>query len=109
MLRPMVVATAAPVTPSRGNGPSPNTNSGPSRMLIPLASQSARMVMAASPAPRKLALIRNSNRTVTSPASMSRAYPEPIAITAGEAPIAPSSVGAKRPPKKPITAASPGR
>ncbi len=48
-LRPMVVATAAPVTPSRGNGPMPNTNSGPSRMLIPLASQSARMLIAASP------------------------------------------------------------
>src|SRR2546430_10310405 len=32
--RPMVVAMAAPVTPSRGNGPSPRIRQGPSRMLI---------------------------------------------------------------------------
>src|SRR3569623_574371 len=59
--RPMVVATAAPVTPSRGMGPSPNTITGPSRMLILFASHSVRMVMAASPAPRNAALIRNSS------------------------------------------------
>ena len=58
--RPIVVATAAPVTPSRGNGPSPKIRQGPSRMLIAFASQSTRIAIAASPAPRKIALITNS-------------------------------------------------
>ncbi len=57
MPRPIVVATAAPVTPSRGTGPTPKMNTGPRTMLMPLASQSVRMVSAASPAPRKAALI----------------------------------------------------
>lgn len=37
------------------------------------ASQSVRIVIAASPAPRKAALIRNSRITVTLPPSMTRA------------------------------------
>ncbi len=58
--RPMFVATAAPVTPSRGNGPSPKIRHGPSKMLIAFANQSTRIAIAASPAPRKIALMRNS-------------------------------------------------
>src|SRR5881397_4020541 len=37
--RPMVVATAAPVTPSLGKGPMPKMKQGPSTMLIALANQ----------------------------------------------------------------------
>ena len=69
----MVVATAAPVTPIRGTGPMPKTKIGPRTMLMPLASQSVRMVIAASPAPRKAALIRNSSTMVMQPPSMTRA------------------------------------
>ena len=67
-----MVAIAAPVTPMRGTGPMPKTKIGPSTMLMPLASQSVRMLIAASPAPRKEALIRNSSTTVMLPPSMVR-------------------------------------
>ena len=79
----MVVATAAPVTPSAGNGPTPNTSIGPSTMLMPLASHSVRIAIAGSPAPRKAALIMNSRITVTLPPSMMRGKRPPIAITSG--------------------------
>ncbi len=72
MLRPIVVPTAAPVTPSRGNGPTPKMNSGPRIMLQPLAIHSERMAMAASPAPRNTALIRNSSSTAALPPSSTR-------------------------------------
>ncbi len=70
--RPMVVATAAPVTPSRGKGPRPKIRQGPSRMLIAFASQRTRIAIAASPAPRKIALIRNKSSTVALPPSITR-------------------------------------
>src|SRR5438445_11275695 len=60
--RPIVVATAAPITPSLGNGPRPKMKHGPSKMLMVFASQRTRIAMAASPAPRKMALMRNNNR-----------------------------------------------
>ena len=69
----MFVAIAAPVTPSRGNGPSPKIRHGPSTMLIAFANQSTRIAIAASPAPRKIALMRNSMTIVTLPPSMTRA------------------------------------
>ncbi len=71
--RPKVVAIAAPVTPSRGNGPTPKIKHGPSTMLMLFASQSTRMAIAASPAPRKTALMRNSSRMTTLPPSITRA------------------------------------
>ena len=70
--RPSVVAIAAPVTPSRGNGPTPKIRQGPSAMLMPFASHSTRIAIAASPAPRKIALMRKSIRMTTLPPSMMR-------------------------------------
>ncbi len=70
--RPMLVATAAPVSPSSGNGPSPKIRQGSSTRLTALASHSERMAIEASPAPRKAALIRNSSMMVTMPPSMMR-------------------------------------
>ena len=55
--RPHVVETAAPVTPSAGKGPSPKIRHGSRRRLMTFASQSTRIAIAASPAPRKIALI----------------------------------------------------
>jgi len=69
----MVVAMAAPVTPSRGNGLTPKIRQGPSTILMPLASHSTRIAIAASPAPRKMALIRNSSRITAFPPSITRA------------------------------------
>ena len=45
MPRPMFVATAAPVTPSSGNGPSPKMKHGPSTMLSTLPSHSTRIAI----------------------------------------------------------------
>ena len=45
---------------------------GPSTMLMTLASQSDRIAIAASPAPRKTALTTNSITMVTLPPSMTR-------------------------------------
>ena len=72
MARPIVVAIAAPVTPSRGKGPMPKMSSGPRMMLIQFASHSTRIAIAASPAPRKIALTRKSSRMTTLPPSMTR-------------------------------------
>jgi len=47
--RPMLVATAAPVTPSAGDGPRPKMKHGPSRMFRRFPNQSARIASAASP------------------------------------------------------------
>ena len=60
MLRPVNVASAAPVTPSLGNGPQPKIRQGSRTRLMMLETQSRRMAMAASPAPRKMALLRKS-------------------------------------------------
>ena len=59
--------------------------------------QNRRMAMAASPAPRKMALLRNSMTMAPQPPSAMRAYPEPVATMAGDAPISCSSFGAKIP------------
>ncbi len=52
---------AAPSTPNAGTGPSPKISNGSSTMLMPFATHSTRMAEAASPAPRKMALMVNSN------------------------------------------------
>jgi hypothetical protein len=71
MPRPMLVATAAPATPSSGNGPRPKMKHGPSTMLMPFASHSTRIACAALPAPRSTEFSRNSNSIVTEPPSIS--------------------------------------
>jgi hypothetical protein len=73
VLRPIVVATAAPVTPNAGSGPGPKMSSGPSTMLMPLATHSVRIATTGSPAPRKIALPTNSRRMLASPPSITRA------------------------------------
>src|SRR5260370_1040048 len=80
----MFVAMAAPATPNLGNGPMPKINNGPRTMLIEFASQSTRIAIAASPAPRKTALIMKSMTTVTFPANMIRVNVDPRAITVGD-------------------------
>ena len=105
MPRPIVVATAAPVTPSRGNGPQPKMRQGPSTMLMPLASQSVRIVIEASPAPRKAALMTNSSSTVTLPPSMMRGYAAPMASAPGGAPMATMRRVPASAPTRPTTAA----
>ena len=66
----MFVAIAAPSTPYAGTGPQPKISSGSSRMLRPFATHSTRIAIAASPAPRKIALITNSSRITTLPPSI---------------------------------------
>ena len=60
MLRPVNVARAAPVTPVVEMGPRPKMKQGSRIKLRMLDTQSKRMAMAASPAPRKMALLRKS-------------------------------------------------
>ena len=67
---------------------------GPSTMLSMLPSHSTRIAIAASPAPRKTALMRNSSTTVTLPPSMTRVNCSPDWITSGDAPISRSRPGA---------------
>ena len=57
----MVVAIAAPSRPKAGIGPKPKIRIGSSTMLMPLATHSTRIAAAASPAPRKIALMVNSS------------------------------------------------
>ena len=100
MLRPVVVATAAPATPSRGKGPMPKMKHGSRQMLKMLAIHSTRIAIAASPAPRKTALIRNSIRMT--PLKPNRiAVKRELARTSGVAPIRPSSGRAKTKPRMP--------
>ena len=68
----MLVATAAPWIPSSGNGPMPKISIGSRKMLMPFASHRTRIAITASPAPRKMALIRNSSRMVKLAPSMIR-------------------------------------
>ena len=67
---------------------------GPSTMLTALANHSTRIAMAASPAARKMALIRNSSRTLPLAPTITRAKLAPVRTTSGLAPIVRSSVGA---------------
>ena len=99
----MLVATAAPTTPSRGNGPTPKMSIGPRKMLIAFASQSTRIAITASPAPRKIALTRNSINTTAFPPSMMRVK-FTLESTPDDAPIALKSDGAVRAPLTPSTA-----
>jgi len=73
MLRPVKVARAAPVTPRRGKGPSPKIRQGSRIRLMMFETHSKRMAMAASPAPRKIALLRNNMRMAALPPSAIRA------------------------------------
>jgi hypothetical protein len=73
MLRPVKVASAAPVTPIRGKGPHPKIRQGSRTRLMMLETQRRRMAMAASPAPRKMALFRKSSRMAPLPPRAMRA------------------------------------
>ena len=68
----MVVATAAPVSPSWGNGPRPKMRHGSRMMLIRLAIPSDRMAIDGSPAPRKTALIRKIKKITMLVANITR-------------------------------------
>ncbi|MNS68143.1 hypothetical protein D3C72_1014130 [compost metagenome] len=74
MLRPIVVAIAAPVTPKAGIGPNPKINIGPNIILAILAIQSERIAKEASPAPLKIPLIRNSSVIEKLPPNIMRVY-----------------------------------
>ncbi len=100
MLRPVVVATAAPVTPSRGKGPIPKIRHGSRQMLQMFAIQSTRIAIAASPAPRKTALTRKSN-TMTPFMPRRIVVNEACARTPGVAPMSASSGRANHAPKIP--------
>src|SRR6266700_4000150 len=95
MPRPMVVETAAPVTPNFGNGPSPKIRQGSRQMLMMLATQSTRMATPASPAPRNTPLIRNSIRMVPEELIIIRLYKEPTRRISGPALISANSLGAR--------------
>ena len=92
----MLVATAAPATPSSGNGPSPKMKQGPSTMFSRLPSHNTRIAIAASPDPRNTALIRNNSTTVTLPPSMTWVNRCPERITSGDAPITCNRLGRAR-------------
>ncbi len=106
MPRPHVVATAAPVTPRRGKGPSPKMKHGSRKRLKMLASQSDRIAIDASPEPRKIALIRNRSRMTPLAPSMIAVKREPVAMTPGAAPIAASRRGASVAPAMPMGTAT---
>ena len=78
--RPIVVPTAAPVTPISGNGPTPKMKHGAKIILSPFASTKTRMAIAASPAPRKMALSRKMKSTTALPPSIIRIKTEPSPI-----------------------------
>ena len=58
------------------------------------ANHKTRIAIAASPAPRKIALIMNSKTTEALQASITVVNPEPLATTSGAAPINESNFGA---------------
>ena len=68
-----------------------------------LANHNTRIAIAASPAPRKIALIMKSKTTEALQASITVVKPDPLAITEAEAPIKPSSLGASGAPISAIT------
>ena len=69
----MVVATAAPCTPSSGKKPMPKMKSGSSTMLMPLARASVRKAMPGLPAPLNTAFSAKSRVTTRLLANMRRA------------------------------------
>jgi len=58
---PIVVAMAAPVTPSFGNGPTPKIRQA-EQNVYSICQQSTRIAIAASPAPRKMRLSGKASR-----------------------------------------------
>ena len=106
MPRPHVVATAAPTTPNFGNGPRPKMKHGSRARLMMFASQSERIAIDASPAPRKIALMRKRRRMTTLAPSMIRVKGAPLATTSGEAPMSARSRGANSAPRIPIGTAT---
>ena len=105
MPRPVVVATAAPATPRRGNGPRPKIRQGSRQMLIALAIHKTRIAIAASPAPRNTALIRN-NIMMTPLKPNRMAVKDECARTSGVAPINPSNGRANAKPARPAGTAT---
>ena len=85
----------------------PKIRHGPRMMLIAFANHSTRIAIAASPAPRKTALMRKSITTVPLPPSMTRANVDPVRSTSSLAPMSASSCGPKRMPIVPKMAAAP--
>jgi hypothetical protein len=75
-------------------------------MLIALANHSTRIAIAASPAPRNTALIRNSMTTVPLPPSMTRENDEPVRRTPSLAPISASICGPNETPIAPNATAA---
>ena len=69
ILRPIVVDTAAPVTPSLGNGPRPKMKHGSRIRLMRFDTHSTRIAIAASPAPRNTALFTYRRTTLMLPPS----------------------------------------
>src|ERR1700692_2670493 len=96
MLRPVRAANAAQVTPRRGNGPHPKIRQGSRMRLMMFDTHSRRMAMAASPAPRKIALLRNRRRTAKLPPRQILAYPLPVETISGVAPIRRNKFGANK-------------
>ena len=76
-------------------------------MLMMLANHSTRMAMAASPAPRKTALMRKRSSTVPLPPTITRGNVDPIASTSSRAPIITSRSGPNAMPTAPIRMATP--
>ncbi len=72
----------------------PKIRHGPSTMLTALANHRTRIAIAASPAPRKMALMRNSSRTLPLAPSITRVKLAPVRTTSSLAPISRSSEGA---------------
>ena len=89
MPRPIVVPTAAPVTPNSGKNPTPKIKHGDSTMFNAFARIKTRIAIAASPAPRNIAFNRNIKTTTAFPPSMIRMNREPSSSKCG---FAPSSV-----------------
>ena len=84
---PTQVATAAPVRPISGKTHQPKIRIGSRTILIRLASHSDLMAMAASPAPLKIALIRNRRTTVMLKPSMIVVNGSPCSMAASDIPI----------------------
>ena len=100
----MFVATAAPVTPISGKIHQPKMRQGSRMMFSVLARINVRIAITASPAPRKMALMRKIKKTVALPPSMTRVNPAPWPTTASSAPMSRRISGAKPPNTMPMPA-----
>ena len=106
-LRPSTVATPAPATPIAGTGPHPKIRIGSSTIFNPLATHNTFIAIAASPAPRKIALIRKSNITLNELPSTHRVYDAPPVTTCSSAPISRNKSGARHTAGTPTNTAAP--